>query len=94
VGPRSVLDAVVKRKIPDPRRESNPRTPIVQFTICTILVVIRLIQAHLGYSSINVPWLGHAASLEPHLCTARLVSCVKYVSNFASQPKITSINRV
>jgi hypothetical protein len=30
VGPRAVLDAVVKRIIPSPRRESNPRTPIVQ----------------------------------------------------------------
>jgi hypothetical protein len=30
VGPGAVLDAVVKRKIPSPRRESNPRTPIVQ----------------------------------------------------------------
>jgi hypothetical protein len=30
VGPRAVLDAVVKRKIPIPRRESNARTPIVQ----------------------------------------------------------------
>jgi hypothetical protein len=30
VGPRAVLDAVMKRKIPNPRRESNPRTPIVQ----------------------------------------------------------------
>jgi hypothetical protein len=30
VGPRSVLDAVVKRKIPSPRRESNPRTAFVQ----------------------------------------------------------------
>jgi hypothetical protein len=30
VGPRAVLDAVVKRKIHSPRRESNPRTPIVQ----------------------------------------------------------------
>jgi hypothetical protein len=30
VGPRDVLDAVVKRKIPSPRRESKPRTPIVQ----------------------------------------------------------------
>jgi hypothetical protein len=30
VGPRAVLDAVVKRKIPNPRRESNPRIPIVQ----------------------------------------------------------------
>jgi hypothetical protein len=27
---RVVLDAVVKRYIPNPRRESNPRTPIVQ----------------------------------------------------------------
>jgi hypothetical protein len=30
VGPRAVLDAVVKRKIRSPCRESNPRTPIVQ----------------------------------------------------------------
>jgi hypothetical protein len=30
VGPKVVLDAVVKRKIPTPRRESNPRTSIVQ----------------------------------------------------------------
>jgi hypothetical protein len=29
-GGRAVLDAVVKKKIPSPRRESNPRTPIVQ----------------------------------------------------------------
>jgi hypothetical protein len=27
VVPRAVLDVVVKRKIPSPRRESNPRTP-------------------------------------------------------------------
>jgi hypothetical protein len=30
LGPRTVLNAVVKRKIPSPRRESNSRTPIVQ----------------------------------------------------------------
>jgi hypothetical protein len=30
VGPRAVLDAVVKRKIPSPRRESNRGTPTVQ----------------------------------------------------------------
>jgi hypothetical protein len=29
VGTEAVLDAVVKRKIPNHRRESNPRTPIV-----------------------------------------------------------------
>jgi len=30
VSPRAVLDAVVKRKVPSPRLESNPRTPIAQ----------------------------------------------------------------
>jgi len=30
VGTRAVLVAVVKRNIPSPRRESNPRTPIIQ----------------------------------------------------------------
>jgi hypothetical protein len=30
VGPRTILDAAVKRKISSPHRESNPRTPIVQ----------------------------------------------------------------
>jgi hypothetical protein len=30
MSPRVVLDAVVKRKIPSPRRESNSRTLIVQ----------------------------------------------------------------
>jgi hypothetical protein len=31
VGPRAVVDAVVKRKIPSHRRESKPRNSIVQF---------------------------------------------------------------
>jgi hypothetical protein len=30
VGPRAVLDTVVRGKIPNPHQESNPRTPIVQ----------------------------------------------------------------
>jgi hypothetical protein len=30
VGRKSVLDTVVEGKIPSPRRESNPRTPIVK----------------------------------------------------------------
>jgi hypothetical protein len=30
VGPRAILDAVVKRKIPNPFWESNPTTPIIQ----------------------------------------------------------------
>jgi hypothetical protein len=30
MGPRAVLDTVVKRKIPSPFQESNPRTPFIQ----------------------------------------------------------------
>jgi hypothetical protein len=30
VGSRAVLDAVSKRKIPSPRRDSNPNNPIIQ----------------------------------------------------------------
>jgi hypothetical protein len=30
MGPRTVLDAVVKRKIPNTRQESNPRNLIFQ----------------------------------------------------------------
>jgi hypothetical protein len=30
VGSRAVLDALVRRKFPKPRRESNPTTPIIQ----------------------------------------------------------------
>jgi hypothetical protein len=30
VSPRAILNAVVKRKIPSPRRQSIPRTPTVQ----------------------------------------------------------------
>jgi hypothetical protein len=30
VGPSAVLDAVVNKKIPSPRRESNPKIPIIQ----------------------------------------------------------------
>jgi len=30
VGPRAVLEAVVKRKIPRPRREFSTKTPIIQ----------------------------------------------------------------
>jgi hypothetical protein len=45
VGPRAVLDAMVKRKIPSPRREWNPRTPIVQHnnnvtTTTTTIIII------------------------------------------------------
>jgi hypothetical protein len=49
VGPRSVLDAVVKRKIPNPFRESNPRIPIVQpiaqrYTEIIIIIIIIIVK--------------------------------------------------
>jgi len=34
VGLRAVVDVVVKRKIPSPRRESKPRTPIIIVNAC------------------------------------------------------------
>jgi hypothetical protein len=48
VGPRAILDAVVKGKIPSLRRESNPRTPIVQPVAqrYTDWAVTALIQRH------------------------------------------------
>jgi hypothetical protein len=39
VGPRAGLDAVVKRKIPRPGRESNPRTLIVQSVVIEIKII-------------------------------------------------------
>jgi hypothetical protein len=33
VGPRAGVDVVVKRKIPSPRRDSNPKTSIVQHVV-------------------------------------------------------------
>jgi hypothetical protein len=48
VGPRAVLNAVVKRRIPSPLRESNPRTPVVQpvaqrYTDRAIIIIIIII---------------------------------------------------
>jgi hypothetical protein len=42
VGPRAILDMMVKKKIPSTRRELKPRTPIVlpvsqHYTDCTAL---------------------------------------------------------
>jgi hypothetical protein len=34
VGPRAILDAMMKRKFLSLRRESNPRTPIFKYSRC------------------------------------------------------------
>jgi hypothetical protein len=39
VGPRAILDVVVKRKIPSPHWESNPRIPMVPTVSYTSLLV-------------------------------------------------------
>jgi hypothetical protein len=41
VGPRAVLDAMMKRKIPIPRRESNPRTPIIQ-SVVVVKIILKM----------------------------------------------------
>jgi len=43
VGPRAILDVVVKRKIPSSRRESNPRTPIIQPVVIGSLMYFKII---------------------------------------------------
>jgi hypothetical protein len=40
VGPRAVLDVVVKRKIPSPSQESNPRTLIIQSHHSVIIIMV------------------------------------------------------
>jgi hypothetical protein len=46
----AVLDAVMKRRIPSPRRESNPRTPIAQsyadWAITALLLSLTLFTSH------------------------------------------------
>jgi hypothetical protein len=41
VGSRAILDAVVKREILSPRRESKPRTPIVQ-PVAQLMIIIMM----------------------------------------------------
>jgi hypothetical protein len=58
VGPKTGLDAMVKRKIPSPRRESNPRTPIVQhvaqrYTDWTITALFLMEHFHHSSSALN-----------------------------------------
>jgi hypothetical protein len=49
-GSRAVLDAVVKRKIPSLRRESNPRTPIIQ-------PVAQMVGFYIADGDISTDWL-------------------------------------
>jgi hypothetical protein len=68
VGPRAVLDAVVKRKIPSLCRESNLRTPIVQpvaqgerLGIFLFPIVTR---PALGHTQLPIQWAPGALYLE------------------------------
>jgi hypothetical protein len=61
VGPKAVLDAVVKRKIFSPSRESNLRTPIVQPAaqrcICKYVDVINVFKVE--YFFLNRPFIAN-----------------------------------
>jgi hypothetical protein len=72
VVPRAVLDAVVNRKIPSPRRESNPRTPIVQ----PVITDLRILGNWCSGRNLNLAPLccGSSNPLDPgsterHVCT-------------------------
>jgi hypothetical protein len=56
VGPRAVLDAVVKREIPSPRLESNPRTPMdgINVRICIYICFSRNLNEKDYYEDIKV----------------------------------------
>jgi hypothetical protein len=60
VGTRAGLDAVVKRKVPSRRRESNPRTPIVligqikvKFSLCFFVTEHHAMKAYCGNGGIS-----------------------------------------
>jgi hypothetical protein len=52
VGLRAVLDAVVKRTTPSPRRESNPRTPGIRVGV-TLYFVCTPYTAYIDTTSLN-----------------------------------------
>jgi hypothetical protein len=87
VGPRTGLKAVVKRKIPSPRRESNPRTPIVQpvaqqYTDWTITVL----RMWLMYTEFWELYLSHGDHLENLCVKERLLKWVReWVSHSVTQ---------
>jgi hypothetical protein len=51
VGLRGVLDTVVKRKIPSPRRKSNPRTPSTNFEVPLYVIFSLLVLLHASWIS-------------------------------------------
>jgi hypothetical protein len=83
VGPRAILDAVVKRKIPSPCWESRPRTPIIQpvawhYTDWAITALrLHNEKFHNLYASPNIirvmklrgiRWVGHVAHMGDEKC--------------------------
>jgi hypothetical protein len=64
VGPRAILDAVVKRKIPSPRRESNPRTPIVQPVAQRYIYKVHKVNAYRGVVSVSMLHLRNYSNLD------------------------------
>jgi hypothetical protein len=69
VGSRAGLDAVVKRKIPSSRQESNPRTPIVQpvaqrYTNWAITAYGPLCITKFNWCQVFLPWEANCPGLE------------------------------
>jgi hypothetical protein len=77
VGTRAVLDAVVKRKIPSPHRESNPRTPIVQPVAQEFLTSAR----HGGGRSDRLIYGEQTPDVGWSLCDEEIMTCLGRRSN-------------
>jgi hypothetical protein len=80
MGPRAVLDAVVKRIIPSPRRESNPRTPIVQpvaqrYTNWAVTALCKY-YFKCNYMKELTPWC--RIFFEKSLVTRQIIPCFLY----------------
>jgi hypothetical protein len=97
VGPRAGLDAVVKRKIPSPRRQSNPRTPIVQpvaqrYTDWAITAFscdsYWMLLLTRNFNSAGAKYHGQRSTAVSRVCTFMLwcnVNVMMNVCNFGSQ---------
>jgi hypothetical protein len=90
VGPRAVLDAVVKRKIPSPRRESNPRTPIVQSV--TGLILRELYSKDVEIT--NNPIIIRKTKGTKTSAFLHTLSVPYKVGNFIPQQKVSSVSFV
>jgi hypothetical protein len=80
VGPRAVLDAVVKMKIPSPRRESNPRWCLIKYIIIKLWSQSTSHDQCRWYRSdgSSLPFHKKQITNEPFCKKRKIVLCLKF----------------